>query len=155
MTTRVREAMRPSRPFPSLEAEVLVALRRTAAALDHAINDALKPWRLTGTQYNVLRILRGAGGEGLCGREVGDRMIAHVPDVPRMLERMADAGLVRRERDETDRRHTTARITAQGLRLLEEIDPALTALHRRAVRGVGREALRAFANTLDVIRQQA
>lgn len=127
-------------------------LRRAAAAMDHALNDALKPWSLTATQYNVLRILRGAGSNGLCGREVGERMIARVPDVPRMLERMAEAGLIGREQDPDDRRHTTARITPKGLRLLDELEPTISALHRRAVRGVDRAQLRALVGVLEAVR---
>ncbi len=154
MTTRIHDELRQQRPFTSVEAEVLVTLRRTAAVLDHAINEALRPFGITATQYNVLRILRGAGERGLCGRDVGDRMIAHVPDVPRMLERMTDAGLISRARDRDDRRHTTARITRRGLDLLDAIEPSFQALHLRALRGVTRERLRAFSDTLDVIRAQ-
>jgi DNA-binding MarR family transcriptional regulator len=154
MTANSRTPRLGSHHAPSLDAELLVALRRSAAALDHALNDVLKPWELTATQYNVLRILRGAGAAGLCGREVGERMIARVPDVPRMLERMAEAGLVSRERDPADRRHTTARITAKGLRLLDEIAPTLGGLHRRAVRGLTREQMAALKQGLESIRQQ-
>lgn len=154
MTSIVLRDPKPRPRTASPEAEALVALRRTAAALDHAINDALKPWNLTATQYNVLRILRGAEPDGLCGREVGERMIARVPDVPRMLERMADARLVSRKRDPDDGRQTTARITAQGLRLLDEIEPALGALHRRALRGVGGAPLKTLTTMLEVVRTQ-
>jgi len=132
----------------SAEAEAVVALRRTAAALDHALSDVLKPSGLTATQYNVLRILRGAGAQGLCGREVGERMIASVPDVPRMLERMAEAGLVAREADPRDRRHTTARITAKGLKLLDALAPAIGGLHRRMMHGVDHEQLRTLTGLL-------
>ena len=70
------------------------------------------------TQYNVLRILRGAGARGLCGREVGERLISRVPDVSRLLDRMAEMGLLAKERDAADRRHVTARITPKGRRVL-------------------------------------
>ena len=72
----------------------------------------------------MLRILRGAGPDGLCGREISERLVSKVPDVSRLLDRMEGMQLLRRERDATDRRHVTARITPKGLRLLDETTPS-------------------------------
>ena len=77
-----------TRPFKSLEEEAILNIARTAAIVDHAGADALKRFDLTGTQYNVLRILRGAGENGLCRNEVGERLVTKVPDVTRLLDRM-------------------------------------------------------------------
>ena len=91
---------------------------RTAALLEHQINEVLRPHGITELQYNVLRILRGAGPNGLCGREIAERLVSKVPDVSRLLDRMVGMQLLRRERDAADRRHVTARITPKGLRVL-------------------------------------
>jgi DNA-binding MarR family transcriptional regulator len=120
MPSRLQAEIKQNKPFASLEHEAVLGLMRTAAIVDHATDEALRPYGITGTQYNVLRILRGAGPNGLCGREIGERMITRVPDVPRLLERLEKAGFISRERDSNDRRHVTARITDKGQMLLEE-----------------------------------
>ena len=152
MTSRLLAELKQTKPFPRPGQEALVSILRTAAVLEHEINDALKPFDLTMTQYNVLRILRGAGSSGLCGREVGERLIARVPDVPRLLERMTEAGLVARERDPADRRHVTARITPEGLRLLDEVEPALAPIERRRTGGLGPGEIQALLRHLDAVR---
>ena len=100
----------------------------------------------------MLRILRGAGEAGLCGREVGERMITRVPDIPRLLERMEEAGLIRRERDADDRRHVIARITEVGLRTVDEATPALFAVERRFFGHLDATALDALIVALDEVR---
>src|SRR5919107_5734868 len=131
MTSRLQVELKQTKPFPSRESEAALGLLRTAAIFEHAEQEALRPFGITGTQYNVLRILRGSGEAGLCGREVGERMITRVPDIPRLLERMEEAGLINRTRDSDDRRHVIARITATGLRVIDDVAPVLDALERR------------------------
>jgi len=126
---------------------------RTAAILEHELNDVLKPSGLTVTQYNVLRILRGAGEKGLCGREVGERLVSPVPDVSRLLERMEDVGLLSRERDAKDRRHVTARLTESGRRLLESVTPALEAVERARFGRLTESALQAMITSLAQVRE--
>ena len=130
MTTDLQTELKQKKPFPRISAEALVSILRTAAVLDHQLTDALKPFGITHTQYNVLRILRGAGAAGLCGREVAERMVSPVPDVSRLLDRMEDTDLISRERDSEDRRHVTARISRKGLALLDETTPRLEAVER-------------------------
>jgi len=151
MPSRLQVEIKQTKPFARPEQEALLGVLRTAAIIEHAQHEALKPYGITGTQYNVLRILRGAGPTGLCGREVGERLIARVPDVPRLLERMTDQGLVSRERDPDDRRHVTARITDTGLELLDRVDPVLQALERRFGNLPAAE-LEALIASLDTIR---
>lgn len=122
--------LKQRKPFLRVTAEALASVLRTAAILEHQMNEALKPYGITHTQYNVLRILRGAGAEGLCGREVAQRMVSRVPDVSRLLDRMEETGLLSRERDPGDRRHVTARITRKGLTMLEQTTPALEVVER-------------------------
>ena len=107
MSSRLQAEIKQNKPFATLQHEAILGLLRTAAIVDHALDEMLRPYGLTGTQFNVLRILRGAGQDGLCGREIGERMITRVPDVPRLLDRMEKAALISRERDPTDRRHVT------------------------------------------------
>jgi DNA-binding MarR family transcriptional regulator len=130
VTTDLQTELKQKKPFPRISAEALVSILRTAAVLDHQLTDALKPFGITHTQYNVLRILRGAGAAGLCGREVAERMVSPVPDVSRLLDRMEDTDLISRERDSEDRRHVTARISRKGLALLDETTPRLEAVER-------------------------
>ena len=96
MATPLHVELKQARPFDLLEEEVHVSIARTAAVLERAVAQTLKPHGLTPTQYNVLRILRGAGAEGLCRNEVGARLIAPVPDVTRLLDRMAELQLIGR-----------------------------------------------------------
>src|SRR3569623_650059 len=100
----LRSESKQTKPFASAEEEALLNIERTAAVMSHALADELKKYEITPTQYNVLRILRGAGKDGLCRNEVRDRLISQVPDVTRLLDRLEDAGLIARERSTADRR---------------------------------------------------
>ena len=127
MPPSLQAEIRQSRPFQTLEQEALLNIERTAAVLMHGLAERFKPHDITPTQYNVLRILRGAGEAGLSRNEVRDRLIAQVPDVTRLIDRLQDAGLVARERTHADRRIVTTRITTAGLALLSQLDqPVLT-----------------------------
>ena len=130
MSSRLQAEIKQTKPFPSRSSEALLSVMRTAALLVHQINEVLRPYGITELQYNVLRILRGAGPDGLCGREIAERLVSKVPDVSRLLDRMEGMQLLRRERDADDRRHVTARITPRGLRLLDETTPELEAFER-------------------------
>src|SRR2546425_1236583 len=115
------------RPFESAEQEAMLNLLRTADVLAGEMADVIKPAGLSPTQYNVLRILRGAGGEGLPCGEIASRMITRDPDVTRLLDRMEKRGLVRRWRGEKDRRVVCAGITAAGAKLQKDLDPVIDA----------------------------
>jgi DNA-binding MarR family transcriptional regulator len=130
MTKGLQAEIKQSIPFRSPATEALLSILRTAAVIEHRIGEILKPFGITGPQHNVLRILRGAGDQGLCGREIGERMVARVPDVPRMLDRMVAMKLISRERDAEDRRHVTARITQKGLDLLARVEPVIDQVER-------------------------
>ena len=141
-----------TRPFKSLEEEALLSIARTAALLEHAGSEYLKPFGLTTTQYNVLRILRGAGENGLCRNEVGQRLVTPVPDVTRLLDRIEGSGLIVRHRGGDDRRFVTTRITEKGLKLLEKIDRHLPELHGRQLGHVAQARLRELINLLEDVR---
>ena len=154
MASRLLQELQQTKPFPRPQDEALVAVLRTAAVLEHQLGEALKAFGLTLTQFNVLRILRGAGAAGLCGREIGERLIAQVPDVPRLLERMEAAGLLDRARDREDRRHVSTRITPEGRRLLERAEAALEPIARRRFRGLQLPEIQALLAALDAIRAE-
>jgi DNA-binding MarR family transcriptional regulator len=125
---------------------------RTAAVLQHRLNEALRPIGITELQYNVLRILRGAGPDGLCGREISERLVSKVPDVSRLLDRMEDMQLLRRERDAIDRRHVTARITPKGLRTLDEATLKLEAVEQERFGHLDAERLEHIIDVLADVR---
>jgi DNA-binding MarR family transcriptional regulator len=149
---RILEELRQSKPFSGPHEEAMVSLLRTAAVLEHALGEVLRPLRITHTQYNVLRILRGAGDAGLCGREIGERLIARVPDVPRLLERLADLGLVSRERSSDDPRHVTARITSRGRELVRAADRAVHQLERERFSRLAEVRIEALLESLESLR---
>ena len=150
--TTLRDELKMTRPFKSLEEEAILSIARTAALVEHAGSEALKPFGLTITQYNVLRILRGAGSDGLCRNEVGERLVTQVPDVTRLLDRMEAAGLIVRERGAQDRRFVATRITEKGLKLLEKIDRELPAIHARQLGHVSQKRLRELISILEEVR---
>lgn len=148
----LRDELKMSKPFKSVEEEALLSIARTAALLEHSGAEALKPFKLTITQYNVLRILRGAGDSGLCRNEVGQRLVTKVPDVTRLLDRMEAAGLIVRQRGGEDRRFVATRITEKGLKLLDKIDRELPAMHGRQLGHVGPKRLRELIALLEEVR---
>jgi DNA-binding MarR family transcriptional regulator len=153
MSTPLRDEIRQTKPFASAQQEAFLSIGRTWAVLEHAFAEALKPYRLTPTQYNVLRILRGAGEDGLCRGEVMERMIARVPDATRLLDRMEAAGWIERARSATDRRFVTTRITREGLDLLAELDEPVLALHREHFSSLSGEQLGSLVELLGEVRE--
>lgn len=153
MSPGLREEIKQKKPFASLEQEAFLSLGRTWAVLEHTLAEALRPYGVTPTQYNVLRILRGAGEAGLCRNEVMERMIARVPDATRLLDRMEAAGWIARERSSADRRFVTTRITDGGLRLLGQLDAVILEIHRRQFSHLNKSELRALIDLLGRVRQ--
>ena len=118
-------------PKANLQGQVFVSLIRTADAFTRGAEALLKPAGLSGAQYNILRVLRGAGEDGLACREIGGRLISRDPDITRLLDRMESRGLIARARELKDRRVVKTRITAEGLRILRELDEPVQDLHRK------------------------
>jgi MarR family transcriptional regulator, organic hydroperoxide resistance regulator len=139
-------------PFTSREQEAYLALLRTADALQSRTEARLKEFGLTGTQYNALRILRGAGSDGLPCSEIGERMITHDPDITRLLDRLQKGGLVERTRDKRDRRVVYGKITAAGLTLLREMDGPVEKHGREMLRHVGHAKLKQLIELLELVR---
>lgn len=154
MAPDLREDLRQRKPFLSLEQEAQLSVVRTASLLVDAFERMLKPYGITATQYNVLRILRGAEPEGLCRNELRDRMLTRMPDVTRLLDRMEDAKLVARARDSEDRRLVSTRITPKGLRLLDELQEPVTAEHMRRFHHLSKAQLKTLIELLGVVRDK-
>jgi DNA-binding MarR family transcriptional regulator len=150
----LREEIKKVRPFELVEEEALLNLVRTADVLSAAFVELFKPKGLSSTQYNVLRILRGAGSAGLPCGEVAARMITRDPDVTRLLDRMEKRKLIARRRDDKDRRVVCASITAVGLKLLAELDPLVQAAHRKQLNHMTAAQLRQLIELLELAREQ-
>jgi DNA-binding MarR family transcriptional regulator len=110
------------RPFHSVKAEVTVGILRTAALIERHFAQVVARTGVTIQQYNVLRILRGAGDDGLPTLVIRDRMIHAAPGITRLLDKLEKAGLARRERASPDRRQVFCYITRQGIDVLEQLD---------------------------------
>jgi DNA-binding MarR family transcriptional regulator len=154
MGSDLREELRQRKPFSGLEQEAQLGVVRTASLLVDAFEQMLKPYGITATQYNVLRILRGAEPEGLCRNDLRDRMLTRMPDVTRLLDRMEDAKLVARARDSEDRRMVSTRITPKGLRLLDELDDPVTQEHMRRFHHLTKAQLKTLIELLDAVRDR-
>lgn len=135
-----------------LEARIFIALQKAADSLGLETEQLLKPHGLTGTQYNVLRILRGAEPDGLACSSIGERMISHDPDMTRLLDRMETRSLITRERQSDDRRVVKTRITGAGLSLLKSLDQPVRELHKRQFRHMPAARLNALAGLLEEVR---
>jgi DNA-binding MarR family transcriptional regulator len=134
-----------------VEGRVFVALLKAADALSQDAEQLLKSQGLTGAQYNVLRILRGAEPDGLPCKGIGDRMISHDPDITRLLDRMEKRQMIIRERQTDDRRVVKARITTQGLETLKKLDQPVRELHRSQFRRVSQARLRMLEDLLQEV----
>ena len=154
MPNQLQAEIKQGKPFQSPSAEALLSVLRTAAMLEHHLSEVLKPYGITHTQYNVLRILRGAGSAGLCGREVGERLVSRVPDIPRLLDRMEEMQLIDRERDPADRRHVTARISAKGLKVLKQATPDLDVVERTRFAGLDPGRVKLLIEALAQVRER-
>lgn len=151
-SSRLQAELKQNVPFRSREQEAYLALLRTADALQTSVESKLNEFGLTGTQYNALRILRGAEPEGLPCSEIGERMITRDPDVTRLLNRLEKRGLVKRTRAKSDRRVVYGRITAAGLRLLREMDEPIEQHGREMLKHVGQDHLRQLIELLELVR---
>ena len=142
-----------TRPFPRPEMGVFVGLLLTADALKGPLVRLLKDNGLTEPQYNVLRILRGAG-EPLPCLEVAGRMVTRLPDITRLVDRLVDAGLATRSRCEEDRRVVFIKLTRKGANLLGKLDEPVLDLHRGLLGHMSRQELQDLGELLDRAREK-
>src|SRR5512146_1597978 len=109
----VQSEIRQTRPFRSKKQEATIALLRTASVIGRALGRVVEPWGLSLAQYNALRIIRGAGAEGIATLAIRERMIEEGTTITRLLDKLEEAGLIRRERSVPDRRQVMCYVTPE------------------------------------------
>jgi DNA-binding MarR family transcriptional regulator len=139
----------------SVEEQAFVALQRTADRLAGRISEMLKQHGLSATQYNALRILRGAGPSGLACSEIGERMINRDPDITRLVDRLERRGFVERSREQKDRRVITTRIMPAGLQTLKDLDRPIQEYHHELLGHLGEQRLHSLIRLLEAAREHA
>jgi DNA-binding MarR family transcriptional regulator len=137
----LQDELKKKLPFESPEQEAMLNLARTNDTFELAFVRLFRSHKVSPPQYNILRILRGAGGEGLPCLEIAGRMVTCVPDITRLIDRLERAGLVARTRSETDRRVVNVSILAKGLELLGALDEPVLQLHKRLIGHLSRDEL--------------
>jgi DNA-binding MarR family transcriptional regulator len=136
----------------AVEGRIFVALLKAADVVGQQAAQLLKSAALTGAQYNVLRILRGAEPGGLPCRAIGAAMISRDPDITRLLDRMEKRGLVTRERQTDDRRVVKTQVTLEGLRILKTLDQPVHELHQQQFQHMAAARLKQLEELLDEVR---
>jgi DNA-binding MarR family transcriptional regulator len=149
----LKQEIAQQRPFASIEEEALLNIMRTSDCLHRALQRRTKDWGITSTQYNVLRILRGAQPQGLTCSAVGDRMITAVPDITRLLARMKELKLIKQQRDKRDRRVVWTQISAAGLELLGKMDEEITRMPHELLGHLNQQEVAEFIRLLELARK--
>lgn len=152
MPGKLVKEIRQSKPIRLLEEEASMNIVRTADVLMAKVMDILKPYGLSATQYNVLRILRGAGAAGATCKDVASRMLTRDPDITRLMDRLEKRGLLTRDRAKEDRRFVTTRLTVAGLDMVNELDGPVERLHRNQMRHMAADQLRCLVGLLEEVR---
>jgi DNA-binding MarR family transcriptional regulator len=148
----IQEEIAQRRPFHSVKAELAVSILRTAALIERHFAQVVASSGITVQQYNVLRILRGAGEEGLPTLVIRDRMIHEAPGITRLLDKLETAGLARRERSSPDRRQVLCYITDGGLVVLDQLDAAMKEADNVAVGDLSEIEQRQLLKLLETAR---
>ena len=148
----VQHELKQSKPFRSRAQEATIALLRTASVVGRTYARVLEPHGLSFAQYNALRIIRGAGSGGIPTLAIRERMIEEGTTITRLLDKLENAGLVRRERNDADRRQVFCVATADGRRLLDRLNPQVDAADEEAVAVLDDAALERLVELLDVVR---
>jgi DNA-binding MarR family transcriptional regulator len=154
VASELQAELKQHKPFRSLKEEANLSILRTAALVEHAFETALKPHGITVTQYNVLRILRGAEPDGLCRSEISERLLRQAPDVTRLLDRLEEAKFIARHRGGPDRRYVLTRITRAGLALLADVEHRIEEIHHEQVGHLDEAQLRKLISLLAAVRRR-
>lgn len=152
MAGKLLTELRQTKPFGSVEQEAFLNIIKTADFLQQVASHTLRNHQISETQYNVLRILRGAGPDGLKCSEIAERMVTRDPDITRLLDRIEKQGWIERRRSQTDRRVVTTRISGTGLQKLADLDEPLAELLNRALGKLGTAKLRTLIDLLEEVR---
>ena len=148
----IQNEIRQTRPFRSIAQEATIALLRTASVVSRAVARVVEPSGLSLAQYNALRIIRGAGTGGIPTLSIRERMIDEGTTITRLLDKLDDAGLIRRERSYPDRRQVLCFVTDAGRKLLDTLDPQVNAMDEDVVASLDESQLETFVELLDTVR---
>ena len=154
-TSLLQAELKQTRPFPSRVEEAVVGLFRTADVVRREQGAVVEAHGITLQQYNVLRILRGAGAEGLPTLDIAGRMVEQAPGVTRLLDRLEAKRLVRRERCRVDRRQVLCFIEPAGAELLSALEPPMRAAARRRLAGLGPRGLESLITLMEAVRTES
>jgi DNA-binding MarR family transcriptional regulator len=153
MAKTIGSEIHQTKPFRSLQEQVVINLMRTTRAVEESWVQYLKRTEgISQSQYNILRILRGARPKAVKISAIADRMITRDPDVTRLVDRLIKQGLVRRERDSQDRRVVLVEITGAGLALLSRLDGPAGGYTEGAMAGLRPQQLRILDTLLNEVR---
>jgi len=150
--SRIQAEIRQGRPFRSVHQEATVALLRTASVVRRVLERVVEPYGLSLAQYNALRIVRGAGAGGIPTLAIRERMLEEGTTITRLLDKLEEAGLVRRERALPDRRQVICHATDAGKSLLDAVDPLVDAADAAAVETLADEDVEHLVTLLDAVR---
>lgn len=152
-TSLIAQELRQTRPFRSKGQEATLTLLRTASVVKRALERVVEPAGLSLASYNALRIIRGAGQEGIATLCVRDRMIEEGSTITRLVDKLEAGGLIRRERGEPDRRQVLCHVTAKGRQLLDGLDPKVDAADVAVMEALGSGQQEQLIRLLDLVRQ--
>ena len=152
MAGKLLTELKQTKPFQSVEQEAFLNIMKTADVLQQVAAQILRGHQMSESQYNVLRILRGAGPEGLKCSEIGERMVTRDPDITRLLDRIEKQGWIERNRSTSDRRVVMTRITLSGLDKLSELDAPITESLDRVLGKLGSAKLQTLIDLLEEVR---
>jgi DNA-binding MarR family transcriptional regulator len=140
------------KPFDCVQQELFLNLIRTADHLMRGFEELLKPYNLSPTQYNILRILRGSGENGMPCKGIGEHLITRDPDITRLLDRLEARSLITRQRDTKDRRVVSTRLTAEGAKVLRELDKPVVEMHRSQLAHMAEMKITELIDLLEEVR---
>jgi DNA-binding MarR family transcriptional regulator len=152
--SKLQKELKQSKPFVSREEEVYLSIQRASEMLWWGVSETLKQAELTPAQYNVLRILRGAGQTGASCSEISERLVTKDSDITRLLDRLDARGLISRGRETKDRRVMIARITDEGLRVLSGLDKPIAECHRSQLGHLKDKQLESLSSLLEAVRDK-
>lgn len=154
MQRSLQHQLKKKTSFELPQEEVNLNIQRTFGILMGPFNKLLKGHKLSSPLYNILRILRGAGRDGLPCSGIGDQMVTRVPDVTRLVDRLERAGLAQRNRSTEDRRVVTITITASGKKLVDKLDEPILDLHRKTLGHLTKKEMAELNRLLVKAREQ-
>ena len=152
-SSAVQTEIRQAKPFRSSAQEATIALLRTASVVNRALARVVEPSGLSLAQYNALRIVRGAGSAGIPTLAIRERMIEEGTTITRLLDKLEDAELIRRERSFPDRRQVICFVTNAGRKLLDTLDPRVDSADEESVASLSETQLERLIELLDAVRQ--